>query len=58
MEPRAKKVLTIGKETELCEGKLAGTKGKLVGYDAMENEVMIEIDPNIYIVCKSEHVEQ
>lgn len=53
-----KKTLTINKQAELCEGRLAGTKGRIVGYDSVENEVMLEIDPNIYITCPSEYVEQ
>lgn len=52
------KVLTIGAQAELCEGKLAGTKGKIVGYDSMDNEVTIEVDPNIYIVCRAEDMEE
>lgn len=52
------KVLTINKQAELREGKLAGTKGKLVAYDSLENEVMLEIEPNVYVTCPSEYVEQ
>lgn len=52
------KVLTIGARAELCEGRLAGTKGKIVAYDAVRNEVLLEVDEQIYISCPSEFIEE
>jgi transcription antitermination factor NusG len=52
------KTLFINKEAEITDGVLKGFKGKVVGYDSIENEVMVKLDEKTFVTVPSEYVKQ
>lgn len=52
------KPLIVGKEGKITFGALKGTRGKVVGFDSMEDEAMIELDEHTTVVVSSELINQ
>lgn len=52
------KILTINKEADIIHGYLKGHRGKVIGYDATEGEVMIQLDHITTVIIDAEHVSQ
>lgn len=51
------KQLTVNGQVEICDGKLAGMKGRLAAYDSMSGIVMVEIESRVMVHCPASFVE-
>lgn len=51
------KVLIINREYVILEGRLDGTVGRLVAYDAFKNEATLRLDELTLVTTNSENLE-
>lgn len=51
------KSMTINGQYRFNSGKLEGITGRCVGYHALRNDVVIEIEKDILVECRIEHVD-
>ncbi|MNB95454.1 hypothetical protein D3C75_426280 [compost metagenome] len=51
-------VITINKKYQILNGPCAGIKGRAVGFDSVEDELWLQVDPFTSIVTNSDNVQK